>query len=73
MRDVAKFVRREVLPSSPPHPPRREVSLNPMDARFGCYMKDFEQYNLPMFASLLDVMIVKDFLHRINCILQLSG
>ena len=67
MRDVARAVRDEI-PPPPPRSPRRETSPDPIEAKFRRYMKDFERRNPPTFSGESDVMIVEDWLHRVNCI-----
>ena len=62
MRDVARAIRDEI----PPPPPRRETSLDPIEAKFRRYMKDFERRNPLMFSGGSDVMIVEDWLQKIN-------
>ena len=72
MRDVARAVRDEI-PPPPPRSPRRETSLDPIEAKFRRYMRDFERRNPPTFSGGSDVMIAEDWLHRINRIFMVIG
>ena len=61
MRDVARAAHDEI-PHLPLHSPRREMSPDPMEARFKRYMKDFERRNSLTFSGGSDVMIAEDWL-----------
>ena len=62
MRDIARAVQDEIPPPPLPQPPRREMSPDPIEAKFRRYMKEFERRNRPTFTGGSDVMIVEGWL-----------
>ena len=66
MRDMARAVRDEVLPSPPPVPPGREAAVDPLLAKKWVLMREFEKRNPPSFSGDQGPLAAEDWLQWIN-------